>query len=138
MEILLYPSPWRRLFSIVWRQQLDAAPCRASVTKQQRQVGDESLGGYLGKSRSAAVGVCEGMLYLAMRRILLLTVELHVRPSGLCGGELLHLSYALVSARWWFSFVLSEIPPHRYTIAVMEILRLSPLQGATPPITPPR
>ena len=99
------------------------------MTRKQRRVGDESLGGYLGKPRSAAVGVREGTPYLAMRRILLVTVELHVRPSRLCGGELLHSSYALVSARWWFSFMLSEAPPYRYTVPVAEILRLSPLRG---------
>ena len=30
--------------------------------------------------------------------------------------------------RWWFSFVLSETPPHHWPLPVMKQFRLSPLR----------
>lgn len=47
------------------------------------------LGGYLANPASPAPRVCEGMLCPAVGCILLVTVELHVSPSELCGDELL-------------------------------------------------
>ena len=133
------------------RHAAQCCPLRVSVTRQQRQVGDENPGGFLAKPCIAGcptlaagprmpmrggvvwglgnglkadktsschspfgldaagqiylishtpciatVRVCESMLCPAVRCILPVTVELHVRSSELCGNELLHSSYALV------------------------------------------
>lgn len=64
----------RRLLSIVREQQLDSVPLPGSMIRKQRQVGGESLDGYLSKPYFAAIRACEGVPCLAVGCISLVTV----------------------------------------------------------------